>query len=1041
MALFRARSSEVNMALGNKCHNIIGILVVCVIAQIPAATAQVQDSFSLEPTTGEPPTSVLNKGDLYGAAVAISAERAIIGADLTNGSEGAAYIFDLTASPEPIYLQKIIEDSPVAFNEFASAVAIDSTLTAIGARKANGKRGRVYLYDSDQNLDGTLELSDGVQNIDNFGFSVAVDEGRIVVGAPGRDRVGKAYFYPTRRDSPTELSPEPLPRSELFFGTSVAVSRMPGANEMSTRIAVGAPGPKVDANNSETAIPGAVYIYDNTGVQLFRLTAGENSDSFGFSVDISGDIVAVGAPEANTQDIQDNGAVNSGAVYLYDLSTCNIGATSCPHIGRIVSEDIMSLDLFGSSVSLSGETLAVGAPIARHDPGLDPGGGAAYVFDIGAVGIDGFGKQIAKLVSSETKFQDAFGISVDISEDFVLVGASQTDGACAGGNESTAKCNSGSAYVFEVPPLPTEPPPSPQLQAGDADQDLDFDQLDLVKVQIAAKYLTGQAATWGEGDWNGAPGGEPSDPPTGDGLFNQFDIIAANLAGTYLQGPYAAITDHGSAGDGQTSLVYDRTTGNLSIDAPAGIELTSVNITSQSGRFRGDSPAVLDGAFDNFANDNIFKATFGGSFGSISFGNVLEPRIERSALVNDLSAIGSLAGGGDLGDVDLVYVPEPSSLVMLVVAFILGVSNCLGRLRTKRISSVVIITYGVFSIPSVSFGVTIEGTELESLSADLIAKLSYDGKCIGEGSCGRIDRDDDRFSRFFEANSWKLRIDPTNLLEAKISIRISDGDRARLNGVRYLGGFEQAAPPTLVEDPASNTAVLNVHARVINEDDGPVSENVDFVELVFADSVAYRHPSETSFEVFAETDTDFLRVRTEQGQEGNIFNSDGILRINPHTVSIPFLPNEPGQPPIQGGGPEDSRLAFVYRRVDGSVRIDVPDNARLNAINITSENGIFTGQRPDGLDGPFDVFEEDTVFKSVFGGEFGDLDFGLIATPNLTEDELLDDLLFRATLAGDPPGRTGPFVLGYVANPEPSSIVLLLLGSVLLLHRTSRTRR
>ena len=34
------------------------------------------------------------------------------------------------------------------------------------------------------------------------------------------------------------------------------------------------------------------------------------------------------------------------------------------------------------------------------------------------------------------------------------------------------------------------------LQAGDADKDLDFDQLDLVRVQIVGKYLTGQAATW-----------------------------------------------------------------------------------------------------------------------------------------------------------------------------------------------------------------------------------------------------------------------------------------------------------------------------------------------------------------------------------------------------------------------------------------------------------------------------------------------------------------------------------------------------------------
>ncbi len=58
-------------------------------------------------------------------------------------------------------------------------------------------------------------------------------------------------------------------------------------------------------------------------------------------------------------------------------------------------------------------------------------------------------------------------------------------------------------------------PTGPALQAGDADQDLENDQLDLVKVQIASKYLTGQPATWGEGDWNGAPGGRQGSPPAG----------------------------------------------------------------------------------------------------------------------------------------------------------------------------------------------------------------------------------------------------------------------------------------------------------------------------------------------------------------------------------------------------------------------------------------------------------------------------------------------------------------------------------------------
>ena len=34
----------------------------------------------------------------------------------------------------------------------------------------------------------------------------------------------------------------------------------------------------------------------------------------------------------------------------------------------------------------------------------------------------------------------------------------------------------------------------------------------------------------------------------------------------------------------------------------------------------------------------------------------------------DLSVVGSLNGGGDLGAVDLIYIPEPSSLVLLSLA-------------------------------------------------------------------------------------------------------------------------------------------------------------------------------------------------------------------------------------------------------------------------------------------------------------------------------------------------------------------------------------
>ena len=218
------------------------------------------------------------------------------------------------------------------------------------------------------------------------------------------------------------------------------------------------------------------------------------------------------------------------------------------------------------------------------------------------------------------------------------------------------------------------------LEAGDANMDYEFNQLDLVQVQIAAKYLTGQAATWGDGDWNGAPGGSPGNPPQGDGLFSQNDIIAALSAGKYLTGPYAAILTNGQESDGQTSIIYDPSSGEVAVDAPSGVELTSINIDSAAGIFAGDPAQNLGGSFDNDADDNIFKATFGSSFGSLSFGNVAQAGLAQDFVLNDLSVVGSLAGGGDLGNVDLIYVPEPSALVLLA----LGVAGMLlTRMRTR----------------------------------------------------------------------------------------------------------------------------------------------------------------------------------------------------------------------------------------------------------------------------------------------------------------------------------------------------------------------
>jgi hypothetical protein len=203
------------------------------------------------------------------------------------------------------------------------------------------------------------------------------------------------------------------------------------------------------------------------------------------------------------------------------------------------------------------------------------------------------------------------------------------------------------------------------LNAGDANRDLKFDQLDLVQVQISAKYLTGNPATWGEGDWNAAPGGTVDSPPPGDGQFNQIDIIAALNAGVYLTGPYAALQPEGGGG-GNASITYNPGTGEVGVQVGA-TQLTSINIDSAASIFTGDAAMNLGGSFDNDADNNIFKATFGSSFGSLSFGNVAQSGLSEETVRNDLTVIGSLAGGGDLGAVDLIYVPEPSALVLVAL--------------------------------------------------------------------------------------------------------------------------------------------------------------------------------------------------------------------------------------------------------------------------------------------------------------------------------------------------------------------------------------
>jgi hypothetical protein len=102
---------------------------------------------------------------------------------------------------------------------------------------------------------------------------------------------------------------------------------------------------------------------------------------------------------------------------------------------KLVASDAFLGDDFGGSVSLSGDTAAVGAGLDDTFGGFDAG--SAYVFvRTGAVWTE-----VARLIADDAATIDYFGFSVSLSGDTAIVGAYGDDNA--GGQDA------GAAYAHE----------------------------------------------------------------------------------------------------------------------------------------------------------------------------------------------------------------------------------------------------------------------------------------------------------------------------------------------------------------------------------------------------------------------------------------------------------------------------------------------------------------------------------------------------------------------------------------------------------------
>ncbi|HPR47311.1 MAG TPA: cadherin-like beta sandwich domain-containing protein [Spirochaetota bacterium] len=217
-----------------------------------------------------------------------------------------------------------------------------------------------------------------------------------------------------------------------------------------------------DDNSAEKS--GAVYVFTRTGstwTQQAYIKASNTGtdDRFGCSVSLYEDTLVAGAYREDSPATGINGvetddttdASASGAVYVFTRT----GSTWAQQ-AYIKASNSDGGDNFGLSVSLYGDTLAVGAMQESSaaagiggDQDDDTAGasGAVYVF----TRTDSTWAQQAYIKASNTGASDYFGSSVALHGDTLAVGAHFEDSAAAGiggdQDDDTASA-SGAVYVF-----------------------------------------------------------------------------------------------------------------------------------------------------------------------------------------------------------------------------------------------------------------------------------------------------------------------------------------------------------------------------------------------------------------------------------------------------------------------------------------------------------------------------------------------------------------------------------------------------------------
>lgn len=335
------------------------------------------------------PTNAVWRGS-FGLAVDTLSDFAVVGApnaSVNGATSGAAFVYTRLPGGSNTWTEwRHLQPALVETNDrFGRSVAISDDLIAVGAisDSTDGVRmGSVYLFQ--RNLGGSNNWGEllriaptNISTAIEFGYSVDVDGDLLAVGAPnanlsgGAQPSGAVFLFGRNQGGPDAWGeimrrvPDDAGITNSDFGWSVKVS--------GDRLAVGAP--RADINLSAAIREGAVFCFardeggaDNWGlVQKIAAVQTNATVEFGWDVALDGNLLAIASPPMTAGSV-----TGAGVVCIYEWSADSNDWQALSRLDRRADNERR----FGHALALKGSRLFVGAPLNNGPQNL----GAAYYY-------------------------------------------------------------------------------------------------------------------------------------------------------------------------------------------------------------------------------------------------------------------------------------------------------------------------------------------------------------------------------------------------------------------------------------------------------------------------------------------------------------------------------------------------------------------------------------------------------------------------------------------------------------------------------------